>query len=85
MENGGNSSSSLRIPLAKCEYGFQQRAYKKYFARTRKGAVSRAEFEIWAREAEALRDAELKEYERARTEAEKKEIADALAKRVNQA
>ena len=61
-----------------------QRAYKKYFARTRKGAMSRAEFEIWAREAEALRDAALKEYERAKTEAEKKTIADALAKRVNQ-
>lgn len=44
-----------------------QRAYKKYFARTRKGTMSKPDFEAWAREAEHLRDEALTNYETART------------------
>ena len=49
-----------------------QRAYKKYFARTTKGAMTKAEFEVWAREAEELRNQVLKEYERAGAEEKEK-------------
>ena len=49
-----------------------QRAYKKYFARTKKGAMTKAEFEVWAREAEELRNQALKEYERAGAEEREK-------------
>ncbi|MBR1495365.1 MAG: hypothetical protein IJ601_10015 [Acidaminococcaceae bacterium] len=62
-----------------------QRAYKKYFARTRKGTMSKAEFEVWAREAEMLRDAALKDYESARSEAQRGEIAQVFADRLNRA
>lgn len=51
-----------------------QRAYKKYFARTRKGTMSRSEFEKWSREAEQLRDEALVMYGDARSEEEKREI-----------
>lgn len=61
-----------------------QRAYKKYFARTRKGAMSRAEFESWAREAERLRDQALTEYERTMSAETKQEIADRLRQKLNQ-
>ena len=44
-----------------------QRAYKKYFARTRKGTMSKPEFEAWAQEAEQLRDEALASYENAGT------------------
>ena len=50
-----------------------QRAYKKYFARTTKGAMTKAEFEVWAREAEQLRDQALREYEKA-AEGEREKI-----------
>ena len=60
-----------------------QRAYKKYFARTKKGTMSRAEFEAWGRESERLRDTALKQYERAKTEEEKKAIAEQLERELN--
>ena len=41
------------------------RAYKKYFARVRKGTMSKPEFEAWSREAERIRDEALREYEHA--------------------
>lgn len=41
------------------------RAYKKYFARVRKGTMSKSAFEAWSREAERIRDEALKAYERA--------------------
>ena len=61
-----------------------QRAYKKYFARTRKGTMSRAEFDIWAREAEQLRDQALAAYEGMADGNAKAEIADRLKQKLNQ-
>ena len=61
-----------------------QRAYKKYFARTRKGTMSRAEFDIWAREAEQLRDQALAAYEGMADGKAKAEIADRLKQKLNQ-
>lgn len=43
-----------------------QRAYKKYFARTRKGTMSKGVFEVWSRKMETLRDDALMEYGRAK-------------------
>lgn len=61
-----------------------QRAYKKYFARTRKGTMSRAEFDLWAREAERLRDQALAAYEGMADGKAKAEIADWLKQKLNQ-
>lgn len=60
-----------------------QRAYKKYFARTRKGTMSRAEFEIWSREAEQLRDRALAEYDRERGAEKKEAIVQRLKEQLN--
>lgn len=60
-----------------------QRAYKKYFARTRKGTMSKPEFEKWARDAERLRDRALKNWEKAQTPEEKKLIQDELKADLN--
>ena len=60
-----------------------QRAYKKYFARTRKGTMSKPEFEKWARDAERLRDRALKSYERSRTLEEKNLILEKLKTDLN--
>ena len=60
-----------------------QRAYKKYFARTRKGTMSKPEFEKWARDAEQLRDRALKSYERSRTLEEKNLILKKLKADLN--
>lgn len=43
-----------------------QRAYKKYFARTKKGTMTKTAFEIWGREAETLRDQALEKYKNAK-------------------
>lgn len=60
-----------------------QRAYKKYFARTRKSTMSKPEFEKWAREAEQLRDQALRDYERSRTPEEKNRILERLRTNLN--
>ena len=60
-----------------------QRAYKKYFARTRKGTMSRAEFEAWSREAEQLRDRALEEYDRERDAEKKEAIVQRLKEQLN--
>lgn len=60
-----------------------QRAYKKYFARRRKGTMTAAEFEVWERESEELRDKALAEYERAKTDDEKVTIVERLAENLN--
>ena len=60
-----------------------QRAYKKYFARTTKGKMSKADFEIWAREAEQLRDIALENYNRSRDLTKQKIIIYNLQKRLN--
>ena len=59
-----------------------QRAYKKYYARVLKKTMTKVEFEVWAREAERLRDEALAEYEHASPEG-KKQIADELAAELN--
>lgn len=62
-----------------------QRAYKKYFARTKKGTMSKAEFEVWEAESERLRDEALTAYDRARTEENKASIVKRLREELNQA
>jgi len=61
-----------------------QRAYKKYFARTKKGAMTKTEFEAWARNAEELRDQTLKKYKRAREVEERTVIAKEFGAKLNQ-
>ena len=61
-----------------------QRAYKKYFARTKKGTMTRKEFEIWEREAEKLREQALKKYEKAKSSEERIAVAAELSTKLNQ-
>lgn len=60
-----------------------QRAYKKYFARRKKGTMTATAFETWERESERLRNAALREYEKADSEEEKKAIVDRLTEELN--
>lgn len=60
-----------------------QRAYKKYFARTRKGTMSKTDFEAWGRESEVLRDRALVDYERAESEEQRAAIVERLAEELN--
>ena len=55
-----------------------QRAYKKYFARVSKGKMSKPEFEVWAREAERMRDEALAEDEVAKDKAAHEQIVRRL-------
>jgi len=61
-----------------------QRAYKKYFARTKKGTMTKTEFEVWAREAEQLRDLALKKYEKTEGFELREAITKELRLRLNQ-
>lgn len=56
----------------------QQRAYKKYYARTMRKDMTKAEFEAWTRDAEQKRDAALEPYARAESEEERQRIAAEL-------
>ena len=59
------SRASFRDKVRSNEiWQIHQRAYKKYFARTKKGTMTKTEFEAWAREAEELRDQALKNIKR---------------------
>ena len=60
-----------------------QRAYKKYFARTRKGTMSKGVFEVWSRKMETLRDDALMEYGRAQSEEERQRIVDEVTQKLN--
>lgn len=62
-----------------------QRAYKKYFARRKKGTMTGAAFEVWERKSEELRDKALTAYDRARTEEERAAIVERLADELNRA
>ena len=62
----------------------QIRAYKKYFARVRKGTMSKADFEVWSRQSEQLRDAAVERYRSARTDEERNEIVDTLRVKLNE-
>lgn len=60
------SRASFRDKVKNNEvWQIHQRAYKKYFARTKKGTMTKTEFEAWAREAEELRERALKSYAKA--------------------
>ena len=61
-----------------------QRAYKKYFARTRKKTMSRTDFEAWSRQAEELRDAALEEISHTLDVQKKSEIIQRLKEQLNQ-
>lgn len=67
------SRASFRDKVKNNEvWQIHQRAYKKYFARTKKGTMTKTEFESWAREAEELREQALKKYKKAKdTETQK--------------
>ena len=60
-----------------------QRAYKKYFARVSKGKMSKPDFEVWAREAERMRDEALAEDEMARDKAAHEQIVRRLTEELN--
>lgn len=60
-----------------------QRAYKKYFARTRKGTMIKGVFEVWSRKMETLRDAALKEYDGAQSDEERQRIVDEVTQKLN--
>lgn len=78
------STKSFRAKVLNNEvWAVHQRAYKKYFARTRKGTMSRAEFEVWERESERLREEALVRYERAVSPGERQEMVDKLAEELN--
>lgn len=78
------SRASFRDKVKNNEiWQIHQRAYKKYFARTKKGTMTKTEFEAWAREAEELRDQALKKYTGIRNIETAKAIAEELKKRLN--
>ena len=78
------AASSFKDKVANNEvWQVQQRAYKKYYARTMRKDMTKAEFEAWTRDAERKRDAALGPYARAATEEERQRIADALAEELN--
>ena len=60
-----------------------QKTYKKYFARINAGTMTKLEFEKWSREAERLRDKALIQYNKAKTDEEKKDIAEKLKRKLN--
>lgn len=66
-------------------WAIHQRAYKKYFARTKTGTMTKAEFEVWGRESERLRDEALVDYDRAKTEEEKAAIVERVREDLNRA
>ena len=79
------SRASFRDKVKNNEiWQIHQRAYKKYFARTKKGTMTRTEFEAWAREAEELRDQALEKYARAGNAEEREIIAKILGEHLNQ-
>lgn len=60
-----------------------QRAYKKYFARVSKGKMSKPDFEVWAREAERMRDEALAEDEVAKDKAAHEQIVRRVTEELN--
>lgn len=78
------SRASFRDKVKNNEvWQIHQRAYKKYFARTKKGTMSRTEFEAWAREAEVLRDEALEQFKKSKEIEERRLIAKTLEKSLN--
>ena len=78
------AASSFKDKVANNEvWQVQQRAYKKYYARTMRKDMTKAEFEAWTRDAEQKRDAALEPYARAESEKERKRIAAELEEKLN--
>ena len=76
--------SSFKDKVANNEvWQVQQRAYKKYYARTMRKDMTKAEFEAWTRDAEQKRDAALEPYARAESEEERQRIAQEVAAELN--
>ena len=79
------STKSFRAKVLNNEiWAIHQRAYKKYFARTKKGTMTKPDFLTWETESERLRDAALSAYDRAKAEDEKAAIAERLREKLNQ-
>ena len=80
------AASSFKDKVANNEvWQVQQRAYKKYYARTMRKDMTKAEFEAWTRDAERKRDAALEPYARAESEEERQRIAQEVAEALNEA
>ena len=80
------AASSFKDKVANNEvWQVQQRAYKKYYARTMRKDMTKAEFEAWTRDAEQKRDAALEPYARAESEEERQRIAQEVAEALNEA
>ena len=78
------STKSFRTKVLNNEvWAVHQRAYKKYFARRKKGTMSKQDFLEWEAESERLRDEALPKYARARTKAEKDTIVKQLQEELN--
>ena len=78
------AASSFKDKVANNEvWQVQQRAYKKYYARTMRKDMTKAEFEAWTRDAEQNRDAALEPYARAESEEERQRIAAELEEKLN--
>lgn len=78
------STKSFRAKVLNNEvWAVHQRAYKKYFARRKKGTMSKQDFLAWEAESERLRDEALPKYARARTKAEKDTIVKQLQEELN--
>ena len=78
------SAKSFRAKVLNNDiWAIHQRAYKKYFARTKKSAMTRPDFLAWETQSERLRDEALAEYDRARTQDEKAAIAERLRGELN--
>ncbi len=73
----------LYISSALCSLSLAALAYKKYFARVSKGKMSKPDFEVWAREAERMRDDALAEDELARDKAAHEQIVRRLTEELN--
>lgn len=78
------SAKSFRAKVLNNEiWAIHQRAYKKYFARTKKGTMTKSDFLAWEMESERLRDEALSAYERAKTQDERAAIAERLREDLN--
>ena len=78
------STKSFRAKVLNNEvWAIHQRAYKKYFARTKKGTMTKSNFLAWEAESERLRDEALPKYARARTKEERDAIVKQLQEELN--
>ena len=79
------SRASFRDKVRNNEiWQIHQRAYKKYFARTKKGTMTRTEFEAWAWEAEELRDQALEKYRGTQLIEDRKAVVKMFEESLNQ-